>query len=300
MIPQFPQFTPIALEQKAAFDTVLAQCSLLASEYTFTNLYAWGSVYDYQVARFGDGLLVRKGPAAKRAFLQPLVPGDGTAAVAACFDYLQQAGATTPHLERVGEDFVARTRWDVLSATMREDRANFDYVYSVPELIELRGEKYHDKKNLINQFTSHFDYHYLPMTPEVVERSLRFQHEWCADRECEKDTGLAQEQCAVHRMLCHFSALKLSGGFIEVEGRLVALTFGERLNEETLVVHVEKAKSGMPGLYQAINWEFLRHVGAAFPYVNREQDLGLPGLRKAKQSYNPVRLIKKYVVSNRA
>ena len=95
-------------------------------------------------------------------------------------------------------------------------------------------------------------------------------------------------------MLRHFDELGIKGGAIEMEGRICALTMGERLNPDTLVIHIEKAKAGIQGLYQAINQEFLRHEAGGLKFVNREQDLGVLGLRRAKKSYNPVRMIRKY------
>lgn len=166
----------------------------------------------------------------------------------------------------------------------------------MPELIALPGQKYHDKKNLIRQLDKAADWRYRPMTPELIERTLPFQHDWCQERNCAENEGLLREHCATFRMLTNFTALGLRGGVIEVDGRLAAITLGEPLNADTWVVHIEKAMGGLPGLYQAINREFLRDAAADFPFVNREQDLGIPGLRKAKLSYNPVRLIKKYTI----
>ncbi|MHB0935314.1 MAG: DUF2156 domain-containing protein [Armatimonadota bacterium] len=289
MIPTFPEFAPIALEHKGEVDAVLARARPLASEYTFTNLFAWAESSHYQLARFEDGLLIRKEADGHASFLQPLMPGDADAAVQACLDAAGTIG-------RVGEDFLARLDLAKLPA-VREDRDDFDYVYSVPELIALHGPKYHDKKNLLHQLDKAADWQYRPMTPELIERSLPFQHHWCQERNCTENEGLLREHCATFRMLTNFTALGLKGGAIEIDGRLAAITLGEPLNADTCVIHIEKAMGGLPGLYQAINREFLRDACADYAFVNREQDLGLPGLRKAKLSYNPARMVKKYTIS---
>jgi len=289
MIPSFPEFAPIALEHKPEVDAVLARLQPLASEYTFTNLYAWAEAHHSALARFGDGLLVCQEQAGQIVFLQPLLT-EGDAAVTACL-------VAARRLERVGEDFLAAVACGGLSLDIREDRDHFDYVYRVAELIDLRGPKYHDKKNLLQQFRKQYPhYRYHLMTPEIIERCLAFQHAWCEDRHCEEHDGLLREHCAIRRMLSQFTALRLQGGAIEIDGRIVALTLGEPLNAETFVIHIEKAWGNITGLYQAIHWEFLRHAAPDFPYVNREQDLGIPGLRRAKTSYNPVRMIKKYLI----
>lgn len=294
MIPTFPEFYPLTLDCRPEVHAYLAQHPPLASEYTFTNLYAWAEVQSYALTRFENGFLIRKGDDAHMSFLQPLVPEQRAEAVQACFDYLAAHGAV-PVIARVGEDFLTPD----LPATVAADRDNDDYLYAVEELIDLPGDKFHDKKNLLNQFRKKYEYRYLPLTPEIIDRGLSFQHTWCAERECEKDEGLAHEHCATFRMLRHFRELELLGGAFEVDGQLVSLTLAEPLNPETMVIHVEKGKAGMTGIYQAINQEFLSHAAREYRYVNREQDLGIPGLRKAKMSYNPVRLVEKFILTPR-
>jgi hypothetical protein len=298
MIPSFPNFKPIDIADRGVVEAHLATHPPLASEYTFTNLFAWRETYHYQLAAFGEGLLILKtGHDGALAFLQPLVATEKLAAVQACHDHLRRFHAA-PLIDRVGEDFLHDEDTAAWPVTITEDRDNFDYIYSVPELVELKGDKYHDKKNLLNQFErNNPSARYLPLTSELVGRCLLFQHEWCDERDCESNEGLAQEMCAVYRILTHFEALDVSGAAIELDGRLVALTIAEALNPDTLVIHVEKGRANLTGIYQAINQQFLAHAGVGYPYVNREQDLGITGLRKAKQSFNPVRMVRKYRVT---
>jgi hypothetical protein len=298
MVPAFPDFRPIELADRTALEAYLAAHPPLASEYTFTNLFAWRDTYHYQLAAYGEGFLIlMTGHDGQPGFLQPLVPAEKLAALQAALGFLRERGAPA-RIDRVGEDFLAGEDWAAWPVTVTEDRDNFDYVYSVPELIALKGDKYHDKKNLLRQFEKKFSgARFVPLTPALVGRSLLFQHEWCEARECADNEGLLREQCAVFQILTHFEALGAIGGAIELDGRLIALTLGERLNPDTLVIHIEKAKPGMVGLYQAINREFLAHAAADYACVNREQDLGEPGLRKAKLSYNPVRMVKKYQIT---
>ena len=296
-LPVFPTFTPIALEHKDAIDAALRLAPPLASEYTFTNLFAWGEVSHYAVSQRGAHVLVRKGAGRELTMLQPLGPDADAATLEAMLAYLAPL-SDCPAIERVGEDFLARLDCPH-HLRARDERAQFDYVYAVDEMIALTGEKFHAKKNLLNQFQKRYAYRYLPLTTGEIARTLPFHHAWCAERECEKNEGMRREQCAVFRMLEHFEYLGLAGGAIEIDGEIVALTLGERLNADTLVIHVEKARAGYIGLYQAINWEFLRHAAQDYRFVNREQDLGVEGLRKAKLSYNPVRMVKKYRVTER-
>ena len=294
-IPFFPDFKPIELEDKGVLEDYLRRHPPLASEYTFTNLFAWKDAYRYALARYGEGLLIRKRTGTEMSLLQPLVPGDALEAVRAGLAYLC-ANTPQPRLERLGEDFIACLPAEHADFTVAEERDNFDYLYSVQEMIELAGQKFHDKKNLLNQFEKRYHYTYTPLTQELADECLKFQHEWCVEKRCESIEGLDQENCAARLMLRYFDRLGLLGGAMLLDGQLAAYTLGELLNPETLVIHVEKGRSGVTGIYQAINREFLRHIAQHFSFVNREQDLGLEGLRKAKLSYHPVQLIKKYII----
>ncbi|MHB9133129.1 MAG: DUF2156 domain-containing protein [Armatimonadota bacterium] len=296
MIPTFPDFKPIELADKDALETYVAAHPPLASEYNFTNLFGWREVDNYHLAAYQDGFLIRKFYQETMSFLQPLVPEHGVDAVRDCLAYLQDK-STNPVIERVGEDFVTAFPQLAEEFAVREDRDNFDYLYSVQDLIDLKGAQYHDKKNLLNQFINKHNYRYLPLTAECAQECLQFAHSWCEERRCERIEGLAQENCATVQILQHFAELGASGGILEVEDKLVAFTIGEPLNPDTFVIHIEKGAGEYTGVYQAINWEYLRHAATGYTYVNREQDLGVPGLRKAKESYNPVRMGKKFRVS---
>ncbi|MFH0802868.1 MAG: phosphatidylglycerol lysyltransferase domain-containing protein [bacterium] len=265
---------------------------------TFTNLFGWRKVCGYRLSRFQGGLLLLKQSNGIDTFLPPQGVSNPLEAVEACFGFLR-AGKKTPVLERVGEDLllqapVIRERFEVL-----EDQDNDDYVYEVQQLVDLKGKKFHDKRNRLNQFRKNYAYRYLPLTQELVEACLTFEHEWCEEKNCDEDEGLYHEKCAVLEMLRNFENLSAGGGLIEIDGVVVALTLGEVLNEDTFVIHVEKAKGSLEGIYQAIHWEFLRREAISCRFVNREQDLGIEGLRRSKESYNPVRKIKKYTLKEK-
>ena len=296
MIPIFPEFKPIEIADRETLEDYFHEHPPLVSEFTFTNLFGWQKAHNYQVSKYKDGFLILKESKGNLSFLQPLTTGNPVKAVRDCFKYLE--GKTeNPVVERAGEDFVASGAWEGSGFAVSEDRDNFDYLYDARELTELAGEKFHDKKNLLNQFLKKYQYRYQNLTPELIPECLKFKKEWCEERDCEKTDGLKQENCAVLQMLKNFHALSNRGGIIRIDEKIAALTLGEPLNKDTLVIHAEKAKGGIIGLYQAINWEFLKNQAPGFPFVNREQDLGVEGLRRAKMSYNPAKLIKKYKIT---
>lgn len=295
IIAKFPEFAPLRLDDRAPLTQFLRRSPPLASEYTFANLFAWRFANNYHLAQYGSGFLIRKQTPAGMTFLQPLVSDARREAVRDCLAYLE-ANSATPVIERVGEDFLADLGpgdgW-----TAQEDRDQFDYLYTVDELIGLPGERYHDKKNLLAQFQRKYTAHYRPFTVDRAPACIDFAHAWCRERRCMESAGLLQESCAVVQMLMHVRELELCGGVLEIDNAIAAFTLAERLNPDTLVIHAEKAAAGFTGIYQAIHWEFLRHQDEAYAYVNREQDLGIPNLRQAKLSYNPTRLIKKYRIT---
>ena len=289
------EFAPLDLSARDSLTAYLRQHPPLASEYTFSNLFAWQPINQYAIARYGEGFLIRKSSHGELSLLQPLVPKNGLASIKDGLAFL--AGQTAvPAIERVGEDIIAGLPDDP-TVIITEDRDQFDYLYDAQELIDLPGERFHDKKNLLAQFRTKYNAKYLPLTPALAKECVTFAHQWCIERNCERAEGLARENCAVVRMLAHFAELHLLGGALTIDDQLIAFTLAEPLTSDTLVIHVEKADNHLTGAYQAINHEFLIHQTVAFRYVNREQDLGVKGLRKAKLSYNPVRLIKKYRIT---
>lgn len=293
--PAFPESREIFLEDKHIFDDFFKKHPQITSELTFTNIFSWRKIYKNKISRLNEHLIIFEEFGGKKTCLQPVGDDDGMSVVIkTCLDYLNNSGPGGV-IERVGEDMVKKISDDGIFK-IEEDRNNFDYVYSVNELINLSGDKFHDKKNLLNQFKRKYQYRYFSMTDSIIDRCIHFEHEWCEEKDCEKKEGLNKENCAVLEMLKNFKALNIKGGVIEVDGKFVAITMGERLNEDTFVVHIEKAKSSITGLYQAINNEFLKNEANEFKFVNREQDLGFEGLRKAKLSYNPVKMVKKYSI----
>lgn len=175
----------------------------------------------------------------------------------------------------------------------REERDHFDYLYYRKDLAALRGKDYQPKRNHVNKFRKTYDYRFTPMTAEMVPDCLKMYEQWCIDRRCEEDESLDFERQALIYGMEHFRELKLEGGVIWVEGKVIAFTFGAPVNHDTFCVHAEKALNAFEGAYNAINQEFACHLSESYVYLNREEDLGVSGLRKAKLSYRPVLLLEK-------
>lgn len=175
----------------------------------------------------------------------------------------------------------------------KENRDHFDYLYLRKDLAELKGKDYQAKRNHVNKFKKRYDFRFVPLTEEIVPACLQFYQEWCEERRCEEDRGLEQERQALTYALARFQELGITGGSLWVEGKMVAFTFGAPVNYNTFCIHAEKALGDFEGAYNTINQEFAQYLPERFVYLNREEDLGLPGLRKAKMSYRPVCMLEK-------
>ena len=161
----------------------------------------------------------------------------------------------------------------------------------------MKGNRFHKKKNLVNQFRKKYAHTYREMGPDTIERALGMQSAWCQWRDCESHDTLTAENAAIEKALRSWEKISgITGGAIFVEDQMVAYTVAEALSTDTLVIHFEKANPEFKGAYQAINQMYLENAGAGFLHVNREQDLGDEGLRKAKLSYHPVDYVKKFTV----
>jgi hypothetical protein len=179
------------------------------------------------------------------------------------------------------------------------DRPNFDYVYNTKDLIELKGRAYHSKKNHLNYFKSNYDYKYEEMTPGMAEDAMAFIRDFNERKSPENLNErelLEYEERAMHDVFVNLDKVGYLSGAITIGGKIEALSIGGRLGRKTVTVHVEKANTEYRGLYQAINNEFCRAMAKDFKLINREEDMGIPGLRKAKLSYHPAKFVEKYTI----
>ncbi|MBQ9942395.1 MAG: DUF2156 domain-containing protein [Christensenellaceae bacterium] len=169
---------------------------------------------------------------------------------------------------------------------LSERRNSFDYVYATQQMIELKGKAYHSKRNFITRFTNRFDYRYIPLTQENVRICQPMVDLWFEEHP-DYESPMFNEKTAIEEIMNNFDALGLKGGAIEVDGRVVAFSIGENIAPDVAHILIEKADTTYPGAYTVINNEFLKNAWSHTTYVNREEDMGLEGLRKAKLSYHP-------------
>lgn len=178
--------------------------------------------------------------------------------------------------------------------SFRERRNNADYIYEREKLETLVGKKLAAKRNHINYFEQNFKWETRPITAENLQEVLEFSLRWCAENNCPEEPSLAREGCAVRRGLRHFEELGYTGLALYANGEICAFTYGEPIGKEGFCVHVEKADAKIRGAYPMINREFVRSLPQEIRWINREDDTGDEGLRRAKLSYQPDLLLMKY------
>lgn len=174
------------------------------------------------------------------------------------------------------------------------DRDAADYIYEVEQMISLKGKKLHGKRNHINKFKENNpNWSYEPLTKDNLGECMAMSGEWKKANLCGEKGEKHTEFCVTTRALKQFQELGLCGGVLRDGSRVVAFTLGEELNKDMFVVHIEKAFAEVQGAYPMINQQFLLHEASQYKYVNREDDAGSEGLRKAKLSYYPAFLQEK-------
>jgi len=288
--PLYPEFKPVGLEDQSVFKEFLDREPSGVCEMNFANIFIWKDSEHPRWTLLNGNLCVLVGPDFEPPYFLPPAGGDRVP------ETVETLLGHAPRLSRVPEEFVKR-----YGAGFRaeEDPANFDYVYRVGDLAELRGKKYDGKRNRIRKFESTCVHDYSALASADVPGCVRLLEDWFEGK-ANGDPYMRAEKKAILRALGSFVALGLKGGVVKVGGRAEAFTLGMRLTDDTAVIQIEIANPGLVGLAQWINREFVRREWSAFPFINREQDVGIDGLRQAKQSYQPAKLVKKFDLYSRS
>ena len=296
-------FKPLEKADKAVFDQFYRSRYYENAHFNFTNLYMWRRPYQIRWCVEDDVLYMLSEWDGVLSALQPIGPQEKMQeAIGKFLDYFAAQGK---NLNFVGieKSFAEDLRnYPDAAFEISEDRINFDYVYLAENLIKLAGRKFHSKKNHLNSFRkNHPDAEYLSITKDIIPQCREELNRWYELRRDSEDADnfMCYEVAAIHEVFDNFEDFKLRGAAIRLGGQVIAFTFGEQLNEDTAVIHVEKASPEINGAYAAINQFFVENDWAHMTYINREEDMGIEGLRKAKESYKPVKLIEKFTAVRR-
>lgn len=291
MIP-YQRPTP---EDKTRYDQILFDAPERGCEYSFANVYIWGR----QKIAFVNGFLTTLAQFDRRCVYPfPVGEGDPRPVLDAIIHDARARGipCCLTGLRPADRELLEQLYPGMFR--FYEDRNGFDYVYSIDDLAQLKGRKFQKKRNHLNRFLeNHPDHQVLPLDTgnlEAVRAMLAAWYENRKNTEPHKDFHL--EMLALDRAFAHMDVLNMEGMVLVDAGEVLAFTLGSRLNRDTFDVHFEKAREDVDGAYNAINRAFSQYIREKYPeirWLNREEDMGIEGLRKAKLSYNPDRLIEK-------
>lgn len=293
-------FRKIQLSDRVAVNEKLAVSDFRGCEYSFANNMAWQRLNDtlvcfykdfYICCSFEDGQPYITFPAGVKS------DDSGKEKYIQLFSelkkYMEQQGrplivssVNTENLEWIKEYYGDKITWEY-------NRDGSDYIYNSSDLINLSGKKYHGKRNHIKRFMENA-WEFEPITSDNLDDCILFSTQFYNNNE--NDYSAIIEQYAIDLFFMNMDYLNLKGGVLKADNRIVGITIGEQLNSDTFVVHIEKALADVQGAYPMICNQFAKANAAELKYINREEDLGLEGLRKSKLSYKPAFMVDKYTV----
>lgn len=294
-----PEFLPVRLSDIDWIRPIVLKENTKNADFSFTSIYAWGDVFHAKAGKFDGCLVIRLVIDEKIGYSFP-IGCDDQDVIKSIINKLKAYAAQN------GEQFrlVSLTNdklpfLELHFPGMFDISPNtdlFDYVYSAEKLAGLAGKKLHAKRNYINRFIALNDWSFEPIDESNLDECITVDRIWATGK-TEDLVTVAGEKVALEKSFADFKSMYLDGGLLRISGKICAYTVGERLSTDTYVVHFEKALPDVEGAYQMINREFVRYIIGKYPdiiYINREDDMGLPNLRKAKRSYYPEFMVEKY------
>lgn len=285
-------FRPFTWQDKNTYSQFFKASPVHYAEYSFFGLWSWLHAYPLEIA-YDENL----------CWLKSVGPLPGIFGPAGNWDSITDWDKTLAHFKPgdVIYDVPAKVR-EILDGRdglrFTPDRDQFEYVYSVKDMIALKGKAYAHKRNRVRAFLDGYEWDYEEITPQVFDELIDFQEKWRVHREGtmtpDEALSLDDEDKAIRNALDKWTEFPFIGGLLRVEGRIIAYTIAEELDPENLDVRFEKAYGEYAGSYQAINYMFLKNQASQYKFVNREEDMGELGLREAKESYNPAFMLEKF------
>lgn len=294
------EFKKITIDDRETLEKYLSMQKHRACDYSVANLILWSDVYNIEYAVEKEMLFIKFVNDKETNFAYPMGKRD----LKQAFDLLQsyckekniefKMNLIEPHMfEEIEKQYPGK--YEVTYV-----RDNADYVYLVEDLKNLSGKKYHGKKNHINRFLKdNQDWNYETITDENTNECIDMVKAWCRENGCCDDPSKETEMCVLIKGLKYRKELKMIGGIIKIADKMIALTMGEAADEEMFIIHFEKAFANVNGAYPVINQQFIIHELSDYTYVNREEDMGIEGLRKAKESYRPAFMVEKGILLNK-
>lgn len=284
------KFKNVEIEDIDIYKEFMKNKKEFSCENSFVNLLVWQCAYSNMMAVSDGQLFIKSGTAEKETFRLP-VGQDLEKGIKKLVEYngnkmpsfwLQEGERLSEFQEKYSQQYI-----------FRESRDAADYIYLQSDLANLSGKKYHSKRNHINAFSKKHNWHYEEITQNNIENVRLCAEKWYKENADKEDSFLLCEKKGIGTMLDNMERLSLKGGAIIVDSNVVAFTLGSAINDTVFDIHIEKALKDFAEAYTVINREFAASL-SDYKYINREDDMGLEGLRKAKLSYKPEIILKKY------
>ncbi|MGN0695476.1 MAG: DUF2156 domain-containing protein [Oscillospiraceae bacterium] len=288
------EFRTIDRSDKDRITEILRQSDFRGCEYSFANNLAWYRVYKTSVCFYG-GFYITKSESDGLRFTYPPGQGDIRQLFSELKRYSEERGFPLTISSVTDEKLQMLSEMYPDGFSVSDDEGGFDYIYNAGDLKSLSGGKYHKKRNHLKKIEN-YNYSYSPMTEADFDDCITFAANHYNARGSADESEIG-EQFAINTFFGEFDYLGLSGGVLRVDGRVAAFTIGERLNSDTQDIHIEKADTSVDGAYPAINNFYARSLPDDVKYINREEDMGIEGLRKSKMSYHPAFLLKKHILT---
>ncbi len=276
-------------EDKILFDNWFRKMQPKISEFTFTNLFIWQKAQNICWRPYKEGALLIREENGETVLLPPVGFQDCEQVFQELVEIARSEGIRAiVRIPEWAKRFLPRY------GQLHPQREHFDYVYKSTQLAELKGWRLDGKRAFVRKFIQNYpNWQFVRFTRNHLQACEKLLDRWVADKQ--EVPGILEEQEATLLLLDYAEEFTIDGGVLLVDGEVVAFSFGEKLNETTFVTHCEKGDTSYVGVYQMINHQMAQHIIApSYLFVNREQDLGIEGLRKAKKSYAPLKMIKKY------
>lgn len=289
-------FKPVCPEDKALYESYLHASPPRGCEFSFINVYLWGK---QNLAVFDSCLVLLSYFGKTVVYSYPLGNKDKKAAIENIIADSKERGIPC----RINGMVPSEKEWlekefpNLFEFVTTED--SYDYVYDINALADLTGKKYHGKRNHINRFRENNpDYTVEPISEANIKAVRSMAEDWFLNRECQApESNFTMERAALDKLFSHYSQLEAEGLVLQKGDDILAFTLGSRFYNDVFDVHFEKARWDADGAYPVINNEFAKHIRSKFPevhFLDREEDMGLPGLRRAKQSYHPILRVEKW------
>lgn len=288
------EFRKIDISDKPWITELLRKSDFRGCEYSFANNMAWHRLYETKICRYKD-FYISCSEKDGLHFTFPAGAGDYKEVLTLLRKYAEECGVPFVVSSVLTENLPLFEEYFPGEYTVENDESGNDYIYLAENLRELRGKKYHGKRNHLKRFYE-TDWSYSKMTERDFDECIEFAVKSYNENMSYDDESSVGEQFAINTFFNNFDALDLRGGVIRIGGKVEGFTIGSRINSDTMDIHVEKANAAINGAYTAIMNEFAKAESADYTYINREEDLGLEGLRRSKRSYCPEFMLVKNTV----